>query len=417
MQTPQQNSKHEKHFKPLQVLSAQAFRPFFLFGAAFADIAIALWLGVWIMGLSFQPAGGIYFWHQHEMAFGFVLAIIIGFLLTAVQNWTGQRATHGKHLILLFSLWALSRLILLISGFAGTNFPANCFLYAAAILDCAFLLMAALHMGKLLIAANNRRNLFFMPLLLALACLNGLSYLGALQANPALINWGVRGALFIFVAIMCVIGGRVIPMFSANGTGTQRVEPIASLEKVAMVSTWAFCLLFVINIIHLLPNSLLALFALLAGLSQGFRCLRWRFWVSFSTPLVWSLHFAYAFIPLGFLLLSLHYANIAGITGFAISFSTGLHALTAGAMGSLILAMLARVSLGHTGRPLKVTRSTSLAFACILIAGSLRIISGLMHNPQSLLIISGLFWLSAFSLFIINYFKILTSPRADGREG
>jgi len=383
----------------------QAFRPFFLAGALFSIAALASW-GLFLSGLlSFTPYGGATFWHGHEMLFGFAGAIIVGFLLTAVQNWTGLRATHGRSLLLLWGLWLLARLLLLFD-WAGLA-------WVVVLLDLSFFPLTAFMMSALVIKAGNKRNLFFVPLLLLLCGANALTHLSVLTGDSSYYRWGFYAGVMLVSALMAVMGGRVIPMFTANGTGTPRVPPKPWLDRSVLISTWLLVLLYVTQAITLLPAWVNGSLFALAALGNAYRAFYWRPWVTVKVPLVWSLHLAYWFIPLGFALFALHF------WGLNVTASTALHSLTAGAMGSLILAMIARVSLGHTGRPLAIGKAVAIAFALIVLAGMVRLVTGLQPAllPINGYLLSAGLWVLAYSIYVSQYFTILTSPRADGRPG
>lgn len=383
----------------------QAFRPFFLGAAMFSTVAIALWVATLSGYLSFMPYGGSFFWHGHEMIFGFVIAVIVGFLLTAVQTWTGLRATNSKALMGIFILWLSTRILM-----ATNLIPIP---WLVAIIDVSFLPVCAGLMAQLVVNAGNKRNVFFVPVMLLLATANAISHVGVINSEPSLVSWANNSAILLITALIAVVGGRVIPMFTANGTGTQRVSPPPMLDKYVLVSSWLLALLFITRIEQFMPKSLIAgLFTLSASLHLA-RAIHWRPWVTFKVPLVWSLHFAYWFVPLGYLLFAGHY-----FTKLA-SFSTALHALTAGAMGCMILAMLARVSLGHSGRPLVIPSHIGFAFAMLITGALMRIAIGLY--PQLIAaggyLLVGILWSGAFGLYCLHYFTILTRPRADGRPG
>lgn len=382
----------------------QAFRPFFLFGALFSSVGMMAWLG-WINGWwQLSPYGGALFWHSHEMLFGFVGAIIVGFLLTAVQNWTGLRATKGGPLILLFLSWGLSRILLLINPEHLT--------WSIIVLDLSFFVLSALFMANLVVKAGNYRNLFFVPILLLLTYSNLLTHLSVVWQQPDLFQQGIYTAIITVTMMIIIVGGRVIPMFTANGTGTQKSLPLPWLEKICIGSGFLLVLVYLTNAFTHISAFLITALYFLAAIANGIRLLRWRPWVTLNTPLVWSLHLAYAFIPISFILLSLHYA------GFSIPFSSGLHGLTAGAMGSMILAMIARVSLGHSGRPLQIHFSVKFAFVFVVVAGLLRISAGLLPQFYDILLVSAaICWSLAFLLYVVVYLKILITPRADGHPG
>ncbi|MCL5049767.1 MAG: NnrS family protein [Firmicutes bacterium] len=389
----------------LSPLLRQAFRPMFLFGAIYSVISMALW-GLALSGLiQLSPYSNVMFWHQHEMIFGFVAAIIVGFLLTAVQNWTGMRATHGRTLFILTAVWLAGRLLMLFGG----DLP----LWLVAVVDLAFLPLAAILFAVIVIKADQTRNLFFVPVLLLLTLCNALMHAGVILGQFQLIQHGSMNAVWLVTLIMAIVSGRVLPMFTANGTGTPRVNPAPLLDKFALGSLW---LIFVLHFFLLTPHlphwALSALFAF-AAVMNFIRFARVRFWVTFKVPLLWSLHIAVAFIPLGLALFALRYA------GFNITVSTGVHALTAGAMGVMILAMMARVSLGHTGRLLQPKAIMSVAFGLVIIAALLRVFAGwlLPGMPLAWYNIAIGAWVVAYLLYIVVYFPVLTTPREDGRPG
>jgi uncharacterized protein involved in response to NO len=382
-----------------------AFRAFFLFGALVSLLGILVWNLILNGQLTFNPYGGALFWHSHEMLFGFVSAIVVGFLLTAVQNWTSIPGIKGMPLLALWLLWLAGRLGALFSW-------SDPMLYA--IIDVAFLPCAAFFLGRPIFKIRQYRNMFFVPVLLIMALANGFTHAGVLYSDPSLINQGNQLAIWLVVFLMSVIGGRVIPMFTANGTRTPKTEPIAWLEKLTLGSTLLLTLLHGLNANSVMSPSLLGGLFLIAGVGHGTRWLRWRFWVSLKTPLVWSLHTAYGFIPLGLLINSW-----ALFSNGVIASSTLLHFFTAGAMGSLIIAMMARVSLGHSGRPLQPHSAMTLAFAAIFAAGLSRtLMITLFPQWQGLWInLSSGLWILSFGLFVFFYSRILTSPRVDGKPG
>ncbi|OYW92498.1 MAG: heme-Cu protein NnrS [Alishewanella sp. 32-51-5] len=386
-------------------LLRQAFRPMFLFGAAFSAIAMLLW-GLILGGqLKIQPVGHVLFWHSHEMLFGFACAIVIGFLLTAVQNWTALRAPHGKSLLLLTLLWLSGRLLLLF----GQGLP----LWLVAAVDLSFLPLAAWLLAKPLLAVKQYRNLFFVPVLLLLTACNLIMYLGLYLGRYDLQQLGSLNAIWLITLLMAIVGGRVIPMFTANGTKTPKVEALLWLDRAALGSLWLIFVLHFFSLAPLLPSSLLSGLFAFSALLTAIRCVRWKIWLTFKVSLLWSLHLAYWFIPLGLALFALRYA------GFAVSQSIALHALTAGAMGSMILSMMARVSLGHSGRLLQPKQIMGWAFLLVALAGISRtlLIWLLPAHTFSLLWLGIACWVLAYACYVLVYFPVLTTPRADGRPG
>ncbi len=394
--------KKEQQIMPLFRLG---FRPLFLFGSAFGLVAMALW-GLSLQGvIEFNPYGGSYWWHGHEMLFGFVSAIIAGFLLTAVQNWTGLPGLRGRNLVGLFLLWLVARVGLLIPQFSGS--------VVIAALDIAFMPVAAFLLSKPLIAVKQMRNLFFVPVLAFFAIANALTHVAVYTSDMSYYSYGISAVIFLVTLVMTVVGGRVMPMFTANGTQTAKVAPIAWLDKVAIGSVVILVVTHLFTLQQYFASEVLAGLFTLAGVSNFVRCARWRIWVTLRVPLVWSLHMAYFCMAIGLMLIGLSHYNQA------ISYPTALHLLTVGGMGGLILAMTSRVSLGHTGRMLTLKPLMPLAFACLFGAAVIRVLGIFLLPAQTslLLSVSVLLWVVAFALFLWVYVPVLTQPRIDGRPG
>lgn len=383
----------------------QAFRPMFLFGSIFSVIAMALW-GLMLSGsLTMDVYANVMFWHQHEMIFGFVAAIIVGFLLTAVQNWTGRRATHGNILFILVTIWFLGRLMML---FGGGLSP-----WLVAAVDMMFLPLAAFLFGRIVLKAGQVRNLFFVPILILLTISNGIMHAGVLLNQFQFIYHGSMNAVWLVTLIMAIISGRVLPMFTANGTQTSKMQPNVWIDRVALGSLWMVFILQFLMLKPFIPTILLSVLYASAALFNFIRIIRLRIWITFKVPLLWSLHIAALFIPLGLTLFAFRYA------GFPVSISTGVHALTAGAMGIMILSMMARVSLGHSGRMLKPRAIMSVAFVLVIFAAIIRVFFGWLAPD---LLLAGYYaaiiaWVVAFTCYTIVYTPILISPRADGKPG
>lgn len=383
----------------------QAFRPMFLFGSIFSVIAMALW-GLMLSGnLAINVYANVMFWHQHEMIFGFVAAIIVGFLLTAVQNWTGSRATHGNTLFILTTIWLFGRLMML---FGGGLSP-----WLVAAVDMMFLPLAALLFGRIVLKAGQVRNLFFVPILILLTISNGTMHAGVLLNQFQFIHHGSMNAVWLITLIMVIISGRVLPMFTANGTQTPKVQPNVWVDRLALGTLWMVFILQFLLLKPFIPTMLLSLIYASAALFNFIRIIRLKIWITFKVPLVWSLHIAALFIPLGLALFAFRSA------GFSISNSTGVHALTAGAMGIMILSMMARVSLGHSGRILKPKAIMSMAFVLVILAALIRVFIGWLAPD---LLLAGYYaaivaWVAAYTCYAAIYIPILISPRADGKPG
>lgn len=381
------------------------FRPFFLLGSLFSAVALILW-GLSLNGvIALDYYGGANWWHTHEMVFGFTCAIIVGFLLTAVQNWTGQRGLHGKPLLLLVTIWLLGRLSLLFPNILGN--------LATAIIDISFMPLAALFLALPLIKVKQSRNLFFIPLLLLFSIANIEMHLVAnglfnLQLQPT-----TYASVLLVTFIISVMAGRVTPMFTANGTQTEKVASIEFLEKIANGSLLIILLTYLLHPFFSVTNTVYSILFTIAAISQMVRWLRWKPWITLSVPLLWSLHIAVMFIWLGLFALALSFV-IPTLPSNHI-----WHILTVGGMGGLILAMISRVSLGHTGSPLVVPGLMPFAFMMISFAALIRTL-GPWLSPENYIIFinfSILTWVLAYGLFIFYYAPKLLKARKDGRPG
>ena len=375
------------------------FRPFFLLGAVLAALAIPLWIAA-LQGWALPtPVGGWLAWHRHELVFGFAGAIIAGFLLTAVQTWTGRPSLSGRPLALLVGLWLLGRL----SWWLPSTWPLLLF-------NMAFLLAVAGVMARLLWAVRQRRNYPIVLVLALLAAVDLLNLLGVLLQHDAWQRQGSHAAIWLVAAMMTLIGGRVIPFFTQRGLGRlEMVQPWAWLDLALLVGTLLLALLTGAGLL-LQPHWGGAVLLLALGLGHGIRLLRWFDRGLLRVPLLWSLHLAYAWMVLACLGLALWHA------GVALPFSQALHALTVGAMAGLILAMLARVSLGHTGRPLELPRGFAVAFVLLNLAALLRVL-GVSFAYQPALWLAALAWGLAFAQFLYCYGPMLCRTRADGHPG
>ena len=392
------DSHKEEQIVPLFRLG---FRPFFLLGALFSCLAMLGWLGQLNNWFALPGIGNPIWWHAHEMLFGFGAAIVAGFLLTAVQNWTAHPGVRSWPLALIVGLWVLPRCLL---PWLGED---NLILMA---LDLAWLPLCAWFLAKPVIMTRQWRNLFFVPLLLILTLLNGASWLW--RDEWSAVEHLLITTVLLFTTLIAVMGGRVIPFFTARGTGQEKAPPSPWLERGALASLWLILLLWLLpdswtNSLYMVP-----LYIVAAGLHLG-RQMRWRPGTTLAQPLLWSLHLAYLFIPLGLLALA------AQATGLPLSLSLASHLLSAGCMGTMILGMIARVSLGHSGRALHVGRRITLAFALVILSAFMRVLLPLYWPSLTLTgwNLSGWSWIAAYGLFVWVYTPILARPRADGRPG
>jgi len=381
-----------------------AFRPLFLGGTIFSIIAIAWWSYFWLNPFNWQPYGGSIWWHGHEMLFGFGASIVVGFLLTAVQTWTGVMGLRGRPLLFLALAWLLGRLLLAF----GAGLP----LWVVMAGDLLFLILATIAMAYPVFKAKQRQNMIFVPILAILALLNGVSHWGVVTNQPEVAQLSLHGAIMMFVLIIAILGGRVIPFFTANGAGVEKKPPIKWLEIVSIASIMLLVAIAFIGF-NKAPKNLTLTVSSIAAIANGWRFLRWNGQHCAKIPLLWSLHLSYAFIPLGFIVLALYAA------GYTASLSAALHCFTAGAMGGMILAMISRVTLGHTGRPLQPPKLMSVGYIAIIVGAILRVIfPGWFPEGSSWAIgFAGGLWILGYGIYVFYYGPMLVSTRADGRPG
>ena len=392
----------EEKISPLWRLG---FRPFFLFGSVFAVIAIVVWQLIYTGNWQHAPYGGGYWWHIHEMIFGFIMVIVAGFLLTAAQNWTGIRGAYGNSLQFLFILWLSARVLLLIP----TLVPQALII----LIDLLFLPSVAWVLAKPILAVKQYRNLFFIPLLSLFTAFNFLLHFHVIAENPLNIQVISYSCILLVCLLISIMAGRVTPMFTANGTQTSKVSSIPLLEKITNGSLLLLTLAMLTSAFITVPNIVLAGLFLIAATSQFIRWLRWKPWITLAVPLLWSLHTSIKFLWFGLGVMALSYLVPE------LPKNHLWHLITIGAIGGIILAMISRVSLGHTGRVLTVTMPMSCAFICISMATLVRSFGPWFDPSNTLLFIhisSGL-WVLGFMIFIIKYAPMFLRPRVDGRPG
>ncbi|CAG8872552.1 NnrS family protein [Pseudomonas fluorescens] len=370
------------------------FRPFFLAGAGFAAIAVALW-AAWLYGhlSGTQPVGGMLAWHRHEMPFGFAGAIIAGFLLTAVPNWTGRPGLSGWPLIGLVLIWLLARLAWFLPISSSLLF----------VMEIPFLPLLAWVLGRDLVAACKRENYPILLMITLLAGCQALTLTGIVLDDADLQRHGVLAALWLIGALMSVIGGRVIPFFIQRGLNRPVAPAVNPLPgKMLMASAMLAAVSFAGGLNDVPRLWLAGLFGLMSALHM-IRLWRWHDRGLWRVPLLWSLYLAYAWIVIATLAMTLWHAGLIHQQTLAT------HALAVGGIGGLILAMIARVSLGHTGRELKPSRMIVAGFIVLLAAGVCRV--GLVAFSTNGLALSALLWCTAFGLFVWRYARILWRPR------
>ena len=395
---------NNNHRNPVPPLLSLAFRPFFLGGTLFAVVAVGWWVLFWHTPFNWQPHGGALWWHGHEMLFGFGAAIVAGFLLTAVASWTGVAALRGRPLLVLAGIWLSGRLLIAF----GNGLPVGVVMAG----DLLYLLLVTGAMAYPVLKARQWRNLVFLPMLLTLTLLNGVSHWAVATGQTALAMQSLHGAVLWFVLIIAFLGARVIPAFTANATGCRKARPLRWLDGLSL-ATIILTLIVAWAGFSSLPWWLLFLLTGVGALSNGWRFLRWGFQHSWSEPLLWSLHLAYAFVPLGFIALALHSIGLMDTP------SVALHSFTVGAMGGMILAMISRVTLGHTGRPLKLPRLIPLAYSAVLLAAVVRVAlpAWLPALANWGIAIAGGLWVLAYAIYLLSYAAMLVSADVVREQG
>jgi uncharacterized protein involved in response to NO len=374
------------------------FRPFFFGGAAWAVVALSLWLMALAGGLQLPSRFETLAWHRHEMLFGFVGAIIAGFLLTAIPNWTGRLPIAGPPLAALAGLWLAARLAVLWSATTG--------LVAAMVLDVGFYLVLAFVAAREVVAAKNR-NVPIVGLVLLFAVANAVDYLAVFGLTPD-SEAGFRAGIALVVMIISLVGGRIVPSFTRNWMSKQgctgplptqpgRFDVVVLAASALALAAWT-----------LFPSTRLTGIALVViGALQAVRLARWSGWRTVRDPLVLVLHIGYAWIPVGLVLLGW------SILSTALPRSAAVHALTVGAMATMILGVMTRASLGHTGRPLVANAATVAVFALVTVGAVLRLAASLgLTDYRTGLELAGVSWGGAFVLFLAAYAPALFRSRA-----
>jgi uncharacterized protein involved in response to NO len=363
------------------------FRPFYLLASSFSALSVALWALQFSGLVPYAYLQGP-MWHAHEMLFGFTLAVVTGFLLTAGQNWSGQPTPKGAYLAALAILWVAGRVLV--------HLPWG---WLAALVNVAFPLSVALALGIPLFRARNRRNYFFVVLLLVMGLAQFGVHLNALGVLR-MPGWaGIALAMDVMLFVLSVMGGRVIPMFTNNAIPGAKAIRNPWVEKLALGS---ILMIGLADSLHV-TGTWLAVLAALAMLAHLIRLWLWQPWKTLNTPLVWVLHGAYAWLVL-------HLAFRAMAAMDWISASAPTHALTAGAIGSMVIGMMTRTALGHTGRKLVAGAAEVTCYALIAAAAVIRVFVPFL-NPGWLtyaVVVSALMWSASFALYTWKYWPVLS---------
>jgi uncharacterized protein involved in response to NO len=381
---------------PRLALFDLGFRPFYLLAGIFAALSIPLW-ALQFSGLLGHAYLAGPLWHAHEMLFGFTLAVIVGFLFTAGRNWSNLPTPTGWKLGAIAALWIAGRVLVLTP-----------FSWAAALVDVAFPLAAAVALAVPFFKARIRRNYFFVGLLVLLAAASACFHLSQLGLIPAIGGAAIQVALDAVLFIACVMGGRVIPMFTNNGVPGAKATRRPGLEKAALGLVLALIAADALG----LQGWALTLLAGAGCIAHAWRWLLWQPWRTRRVPLVWVLHLAYLWVPVHLGLRALAGAGL-------VSPSVATHALTAGAIGGLIIGMMTRTTRGHTARPLRADGWDTACYVLVLLAALVRVAVPLFMPSWMLagVMVSAVLWSAGFGLFVIRYAPVLSRPRLDGRPG
>lgn len=382
------------------IILSYGFRPFFLSASIWAVLAMALWILALAANL---PIGGLYggpAWHAHEMLFGYTTAALAGFLLTAVPNWTGRLPVSGVPLAILFVVWLAGRLVLIAPDLLG--------LPLSVAVDLCFLPFLFCICAREIVAGRKWRDLKVLAGVGALALANGGYHYFTLTADdPGMAN---RLAVAAYVMLIGIIGGRIVPSFTRNWLAKRDVKTLpvpynhfdtsALLVAIAALAAWV-----------LAPyEALTTAIGLLAAGLHAIRLYRWRGWRTGAEPLVLVLHLAYGFVPLGFLAIAL-------IPPGLLDPISALHVFTVGAIGVMTLAVMSRATRGHTGLPLIASMTTAISYGVLLAGALLRPLANFVPDHYLMLVsLSGLCWMLAFALYVIEYAPSLLNRRKPRPE-
>ena len=378
------------------------FRPFFLGAALFAVVSMLFWMGVYVFHQPLPITGiSIFQWHSHEMIHGFAMAVIAGFLLTAVRNWTGVQTLYGFALLGLLTLWLLPRVLFLL----GTPL-----LFVAGFFDLLFALCLIGSIVYPIVKVKQWKQLGIIVILLLLAAANGCFYLGAAGLMDRGVFIGIYGGLFLIVGLILLIGRRVVPFFVEVGVGYRvKLFNYNSLDLLIIV----LFVTFLIAEILVENRWMAALAAMGLFVANSARLVGWHTSGIWKKPLLWSLFIALIFINLGFFLLAL--SAFLDLPRIAV-----IHTFSVGGIGVITLSMMARVTLGHTGRNVQEPPKTvAVALVVLIIGAIIRIATPLVAGSHYVIWVaaSQILWIVAFLIFIVTYLPMLIRPRVDGQFG
>lgn len=383
-----------------------AFRPLFLFATVYAIGVVPLWVGVWLGFVTFPVMLGTpSWWHAHEMIFGFAGAAVGGFALTAVATWTNRPPVSGAPLLVLSGLWLIARI--------SFSLPSPSLLAPAIIADLGYGGLLFALMSREVISAGNERNYKVLLILGLLVASNAIFFVGVTRSAGWTMT-ALHSGLWLIVLLINLIGGRIIPAFTRNWLKRRAVveaqQPMKlppMFDRFDLLGTVLLMTFAILQLVHA-PARATALLGLLTSILLFIRLARWQGIRGGEEPLVWVLHVAYLWLPIGVLLLA--FAEIG-----LIPQSAGIHALTAGAVTTMILAVASRAALGHTGRPLESHPLLTTAYVLITVAAICRVASTFGPAARILLALSAATWCLGFICFAWRYAPILTQPRVQAQ--
>jgi uncharacterized protein involved in response to NO len=378
------------------VFLSYGFRPFFLLASIYAMLSLVAWMAAHLGGISLPGETDARFWHGHEMVFGFTMAAACGFLLTAVPNWTGKTPVVGGPLGLLVALWVAGR----VAFWLADVLPY----WVVAAADLALIPMLTVTVARPILAAGNRRNYIFLALLVTLFAANLLFHMDVLALPPGDIKTGLSLALYVFVVLVALIGGRVIPAFTSNALARRGDDAEVRSSPVLQNLSLAAMVIAIAADLALGDGPVTGVAALAVAAILALRMRHWQSAQILDDPILWVLHLGYAWVPVGFAL--------KGLAGFSDAVSPGmaLHAFAAGAAGTMIMAMMSRAALGHTGRSFTAPRPIVAAYLLVGIGALVRVLSPLATAGEAAMVVSSLLWSAGFLIYAVVYWPILTRP-------
>jgi uncharacterized protein involved in response to NO len=386
------------------VVLAGGFRPFFFLAGLYGALSVGAWLLAFSGSLALPDGWVPAWWHGHELVFGFAGAAICGFLLTAVPKWTASAPVRGAALGALVALWVAGRAAMWAAGVLPP--------LLVAVVDLALFPAMAVVVARPVLRARNVRNMGFPVMLAALFAANAMMHAQVLGWAPT-GRAGLYGATYLVVIMVAVVSGRIVPSFTAGALARRgssaQVRQVPWLGRAAVVAVVLAAACQVAEVAGAWRGAT----ALLAAVLLAARAAGWRAMATLRDPIVWVLHAGHGWLVVGFALLA--WAELAG----GLALSTATHALTAGAIGTMVLAVMTRATLGHTGRPLRASPSTTAAYVLVLLGAAVRVFGPVVAPAGYLhaVLTGGVLWAMGFALFVVAYAPILLRPRADGLPG